>query len=195
MELTAIRSLVGFLASACDKAEDAGKTELNVDFFLGNPARREGWQETATDVLSMFNSLRPFTKVQNCIEYINSLPPASLSLLNQDNQLKDWFDFLIDHPAISLEDKIRRRFCYLLFYEMKQACEHYTENAFTMLRNIILHIFPGLRHINHLQSFIDKGERFRLLSDDLGGPGILFILPQEKPETLCVLTCLILVWP
>jgi hypothetical protein len=53
-------------------------------------------------------------------------------------------------------------------------------------------ILSGLIHLDKaaisapLRGWIFEGKRYQLLSEDLGGPGILFLLPEEG-ERMCVI--------
>jgi hypothetical protein len=103
-------------------------------------------------------------------------------------------------PVLHVEDRIQFRICAVLWYILFKQCwlglnrgsnsgestVHYTS---IILEKIVNNseILPPRESVsaNEIRDWVRKGERYHLLTVDLGGVGILFLLP-DKTEYLCV---------
>lgn len=90
-------------------------------------------------------------------------------------------------------DKVRLRFYYVMFYLLsKEIIPQGTFNSdveallsSTIVRSGLVESDKKNVQVK-LHDWIDFGERLWLLSDDLGGPGILFLLPDDIPDNTYV---------
>ncbi|KAL4934881.1 hypothetical protein BDV06DRAFT_208110 [Aspergillus oleicola] len=67
---------------------------------------------------------------------------------------------------------------------IKQLCDYYTRDGLQTFSNMISSS-GDLNQVfvdEHLRTYIENGEKYHWLSNELGGSGILFLLP-EKGET------------
>lgn len=115
-------------------------------------------------------------------EIVEQQLPSLLPWLSPSlDELATWFEALCDKTEKTHRDRIRDRFYTLLFYLIKNLCDHYACDGLQTFCNMISR--PGNldqgRVKRHLRTYIENGEKYRLLSNDLGGPGILFLLPEK----------------
>jgi hypothetical protein len=87
---------------------------------------------------------------------------------------------LIEKPK-TVEEKVCWRLKCLLFYEMKGICDRLS-HGMTVLTQMVQ--FGGdcrRKEViqKHLRVFTDAGQRYCSIANELGGPGILFFLPEK----------------
>ncbi|KAI9923379.1 hypothetical protein MW887_009929 [Aspergillus wentii] len=122
-----------------------------------------------------------------------SLPPShnyeqALSVNAADDFVARSFLFLCDIETTLTVERVRCRLCYVAFYLMKDQIQYqgFSHDALVFLSSMIKR--AGIVSIDEmaiqekLRSWVEKGERFWLLSMDLEGPGVLFLLPQDIGE-------------
>jgi hypothetical protein len=100
--------------------------------------------------------------------------------INPCSQLVNWFMSLIEKPK-TVEEKVCWRLKCLLFYEMKGICDRLS-HGMTVLTQMVQ--FGGdcrRKEViqKHLRAFTDAGQRYCSIANELGGPGILFFLPEK----------------
>lgn len=102
--------------------------------------------------------------------------------------------------VLHVEDRIQFRICAVLWYILFKQCwlglkyasnsaELTVHHTSIILENIVNHseILPSCKRVSakEIRDWVRKGERYHLLTLDLSGVGILFLLP-DKTEYLCV---------
>jgi hypothetical protein len=89
--------------------------------------------------------------------------------------------------------RVHRRFYCLLLFRLSDTCERWGLSGDGALVLTELILLTGLMHLDkktilaRLRGWIVGGKRYQLLSEDLGGPGILFLLPEEIGEQMCAI--------
>ncbi|KAH1966864.1 hypothetical protein KXV80_003701, partial [Aspergillus fumigatus] len=97
-----------------------------------------------------------------------------------------WFSIL-NEGSLS---RVHRRFYCLLLFRLSDTCERWGLSGDGALVLTELILLTGLIHLDktailaRLRGWIAGGKRYQLLSEDLGGPGILFLLPEEIGEQI-----------
>ncbi|KAL2808627.1 hypothetical protein BJX63DRAFT_408646 [Aspergillus granulosus] len=185
MEVNDIELLSSALLSACESARSAGKSTIDtVSLF-----RDVNLKQIAKDLLQLISISTSISTLNppRCIGKWKS-NPAESGLPSLNTSLAACFTSLLEDDPETPEERIRQRFSYLFFYRMEHICNKHVTGDLMLARMIQL---SGLemnagKILKHLRLFLDRGERFELLSDGLGGPGILFML-SENPEYLYVL--------
>jgi hypothetical protein len=109
------------------------------------------------------------------------------------NPVASKYLFLCTMERDSIVDRVRRRLCYIFFYLVKDHVQGHgplTQETILSLSRLI----KSTRGIQSdealiqrkLGSWIDAGERLWLISKDLGGFGIVFLLPEDIGENVFV---------
>ncbi|KAA8641651.1 uncharacterized protein ATNIH1004_011787 [Aspergillus tanneri] len=88
--------------------------------------------------------------------------------------------------------KIRLRLLYVMFYRLKQWVEPGSQRQYYSATNFIAEVIlndslssdPLDKIHSTVRGWIGKGERYERLANDLGGLGVLYILPDYGGETL-----------
>ncbi|WEW56866.1 hypothetical protein PRK78_002321 [Emydomyces testavorans] len=182
MNLVKSRIFVQRFTSACEDAESSGQRELDISFLFND-------EEIPSDIIDSRVTISKCIKA--CIQQWNLDPtecqiiPFIPPLAPLDGQLAAWFMSLLDKSNL-VEARVRRRFYHLLFYKMKKACDTVSTDGIQMLTQLIwLSKVPFTMQEIHdyLPSIVDGGERYSLISEDLGGPGVLFLLPEQKGDS------------
>lgn len=139
-----------------------------------------------------------FPKVQNVrdgeptYDRQSSLEDLQRFATHSDNPLAKWYEFTVDHERKHELYKIRLRFLYVMFYRLKQWIEPESRprysNASDFIAQVILNTgsssdSPEVVR-NKVRGWVGHGERYELLAKDLGGLGVLYILPDYGGETL-----------
>ena len=127
-------------------------------------------------------------------ENMSILPTQQQTTAPMDplSQLALWFLSLANIERGLDINRIRRRFYYLIFYLLKKRCQDdgFAHDAVVMLTQMIM--ISGLVPLaedkiqKSLRTWVEGGERYQLLSNDLGGPGVLFLLPDDMGEQMYV---------
>ncbi|OJJ42430.1 hypothetical protein ASPZODRAFT_76868 [Penicilliopsis zonata CBS 506.65] len=94
--------------------------------------------------------------------------------------------------------KIHCRLSYTIFFLMTMCIQEagQSQDAIASLSQII----NGILKLHHarvqkkLRSWVEWGERLWLLSQELGGPGVLVLLPNDIGESMYVLSLKLLLW-
>ncbi|CEL10664.1 hypothetical protein ASPCAL13780 [Aspergillus calidoustus] len=178
MELADVKLFAGTLLAACEATEKAGKSSLDTNFFLSENGKmkREDMTRIVKDVFERLHdplTLPGFIEA----EWTASSPFLSPGL----HELLVWFDCLREKTDKSLQGRIRERFYQLLFYQMKNLSDFYTRDGAQTLADMI----PNSGNLDkvsvkeQLSVYIENGEKYHSLSNDLGGPGTLFLLPDK----------------
>jgi hypothetical protein len=178
MELADVKLFAGTLLAACEATEKAGMSSFDTHFFLNENGKmkREDIRRIVKDVFERLHeplTLPSFIEA----EWTASLPFLSLDL----HELLVWFDSLREKTDKSLEDRIRERFYQLLFCQMKNLCHFHTRDGVQTLADMISNSgnLDKVLVKEHLSFYIENGEKYHSLSNDLGGPGTLFLLPDK----------------
>ncbi|KAL3440485.1 hypothetical protein BJX65DRAFT_290349 [Aspergillus insuetus] len=176
MELADVKLFAGTLLAACDATEKAGKSSLDTNFFLNENGKMKPETRIMKDVFEKLHD--PLTLP----DFIEAEWTAALPFLSPGlHELLIWFDSLREKTDKSLQDRIRERFYQLLFCQMKKLCDFYTRDGVQTLADMI----PNSGNLDkvsvkeQLSVYIENGERYHSLSNDLGGPGTLFLLPDK----------------
>ncbi|GFG19062.1 hypothetical protein IFM5058_09662 [Aspergillus udagawae] len=88
--------------------------------------------------------------------------------------------------------KIRLRLLYVVFYRLKQATEPGSQCNFYSAPNFIAQVIQNTGSTEdstdtirkNIRTWVGYGERYELLANDLGGLGVLYILPNLGGESL-----------
>jgi hypothetical protein len=86
----------------------------------------------------------------------------------------------------SIVSAVRKRFCYLIYYRSKLLWQNkgWSEDVVYVLSHLVKRSYScelELAEIHRiLRGWVERGERYDLLSKDLGSLGALFLLPADK---------------
>ncbi|KAI2735866.1 hypothetical protein DTO013E5_8941 [Penicillium roqueforti] len=87
--------------------------------------------------------------------------------------------------------KIRLRICYVAFFRLKNAVQPGTQYQYDDASMFIAHLIrdsgceDSLSDIERrVRHWVGLGERYSLLANDLGGLGVLYLLPQDGGESI-----------
>ncbi|GKZ51991.1 hypothetical protein AbraIFM66951_009086 [Aspergillus brasiliensis] len=114
----------------------------------------------------------------------------ALPVTSPDEFVARSFLFLCGIERAVIIEKIRCRLCYVAFYLMKDQLQGdgFRQDAIVCLSGMIKRtdmVSAGEHEIQgKLRTWVDKGERLWLLSMDLEGPGVLFLLPEDVGENM-----------
>ncbi|KAJ5852779.1 uncharacterized protein N7529_012164 [Penicillium soppii] len=107
------------------------------------------------------------------------------------NPVASKYLFLCTMERDSIVDRVRRRLCYIFFYMVKDHVQGHgpltndTILSLSLLIQSTRRVQPDEAMIHRkLRMWIDAGERLWLLSKDLGGFGIVFLLPEDIGENV-----------
>ncbi|KAE8383871.1 hypothetical protein BDV26DRAFT_2724 [Aspergillus bertholletiae] len=122
----------------------------------------------------------------------DSLGTLRPSTSNPGNSLARWYELTVDHERQHDLYKIRLRFLYVMFYRLKQWVEPGSQyqyfSAAEFIAQVILNNGSSSDSLdvvrNRVREWVGHGERYELLAKDLGGLGVLYILPDYGSKTL-----------
>ena len=179
--------------------EDATRSILKkVPAHLRGHDNRVDRAAMRTTPISLPEELRPFLLAwKDRPEDFESplLPFQESDYQNGDvgNPVARKYLFLCTMERDSIVDRVRRRLCYIFFYLVKDHVQGHgplTQETILSLSRLI----KSTRAIQSdeamiqrkLGSWIDAGERLWLISKELGGFGIVFLLPEDIGENVFV---------
>lgn len=117
--------------------------------------------------------------------------PCHIPTFSQPSSLADFYQKLVSCEYQHQLGKIRLRVCYVVFFRLKQAVQPGTQYQYDDVSNFIAHVirnsgcndsFTVIEH--RVRHWVGLGERYSLLANDLGGLGILYLLPEEGGESM-----------
>ncbi|EAW24606.1 putative protein kinase [Aspergillus fischeri NRRL 181] len=167
------------------------------------PARISRRQNKVDRAAQIYSPIHLPQELQPLLEQWKSLPqkfplrlPESqdygqeLPVKSPDEFVAKSFLFLCGIERVMIIEKVRCRLCYVAFYLMKDQLQRdgFRQDAIVCLSDMIKRtdmVSAGEHAIQRkLRTWVDKGERLWLLSMDLEGPGVLFLLPEDIGENM-----------
>ncbi|GCB20420.1 hypothetical protein AAWM_03305 [Aspergillus awamori] len=167
------------------------------------PARISRRQNKVDRAAQIYSPIRLPQELQPLLEQWKTLPqefrlrlPESrddrqaLPVTSPDEFVAKSFLFLCGIERAVIIEKIRCRLCYVAFYLMKDQLQRdgFRQDAIVCLSGMIKRtdMVSAEEHEiqGKLRTWVDKGERLWLLSMDLEGPGVLFLLPEDIGENI-----------
>ncbi|PYH46602.1 uncharacterized protein BP01DRAFT_355596 [Aspergillus saccharolyticus JOP 1030-1] len=206
MDISMVKRVSRWALDACAKAEAQGKSKLEPELFENDEIKHDALilfdklrrpqnrvDRTADDIAKIVldPSLKP------CINRWDKNPQAFGGIIKQgepnsteeDLFLAKCFHLAYEAERENLINSLRLRFCYMFFYRFSQFCStligvnHDTfDVVFRSIKQAGLYQLDETDIRRKLSSWIRYGERFELLVQDLGSPGILFLLPFDHGE-------------
>ncbi|KAJ5887373.1 hypothetical protein N7495_007414 [Penicillium taxi] len=109
----------------------------------------------------------------------------------QNCPLSDFYQLLVLCENEQRLGRIRLRICYVVFYRLKNAIKPGTQYQYDEISISIAHLIreSGCKDQIHdierrVRLWVGLGERYSLIANDLGGLGILYILPEDGGESI-----------
>lgn len=105
--------------------------------------------------------------------------------------LADFYKLLVLCENQQQLGKIRLRICYVAFFRLKNAVQPGTQYQYDDASMFIAHLIrdsgcgDALSDIERrVRRWVGLGERYSLLANDLGGLGVLYLLPEDGGESM-----------
>ncbi|KAJ9482571.1 hypothetical protein VN97_g10855 [Penicillium thymicola] len=105
--------------------------------------------------------------------------------------LADFYKLLVLCENQQQLGKIRLRICYVAFFRLKNAVQPGTQYQYDDASMFIAHLIgdsgcgDSLSDIERrVRRWVGLGERYSLLANDLGGLGVLYLLPEDGGESI-----------
>ncbi|OQE09333.1 hypothetical protein PENFLA_c107G02405 [Penicillium flavigenum] len=105
--------------------------------------------------------------------------------------LADFYKLLVLCENQQQLGKIRLRICYVAFFRLKNAVQPGTQYQYDDASMFIAHLIrdsgcgDALSDIERrVRRWVGLGERYSLLANDLGGLGVLYLLPEDGGESI-----------
>lgn len=117
---------------------------------------------------------------------------SSIVTPSQTNILANCYMLVVNCERQEFLNKIRLRLLYVAFYRVKQNIQPGSQYEYSDAANYIAKAISHAGSVNdsfdtihlNVRTWIGYGERYSLLANDLGGLGVLYILPENGGETL-----------
>ncbi|KAF5856042.1 hypothetical protein ETB97_007985 [Aspergillus alliaceus] len=117
---------------------------------------------------------------------------SSMGPISQDNALAACYQLVLSCEEKVIVNKIRIRLLYVAFYRVKQDIQPGSQYEYSDAAKFIAEAISHASSIEDsfdiihkkIRTWIGYGERFTLLANDLGGLGVLYILPDSDSKTL-----------
>ncbi|KAJ6018473.1 hypothetical protein N7522_001937 [Penicillium canescens] len=111
--------------------------------------------------------------------------------LRQTCPLADFYKLLVLCENQQQLGKIRLRICYVAFFRLKNAVQPGTQYQYDDASMFIAHLIresgceDSISDIERrVRRWVGLGERYSLLANDLGGLGVLYLLPEDGGESI-----------
>lgn len=122
----------------------------------------------------------------------NELHVSQHHELHPGESLSSLYEVTVFYEEQQELNKIRLRLLCVAFYRLKQAVEPISQarnyNTAYYLAEAIRKSKPDVDNIDvihrRVRAWVQKGERYELIAEDLGGIGVLYILPERGGESL-----------
>lgn len=121
--------------------------------------------------------------------------PCHVPNSSQSSPLADFYKLLVLCENQQQLGKIRLQICYVAFFRLKNAVQPGTQYQYDDASMFIAHLIGNSgcadslsdieRRVRH---WVGLGERYSLLANDLGGLGVLYLLPEDGGESMYVAT-------
>ncbi|KAG0156250.1 hypothetical protein PDIDSM_3427 [Penicillium digitatum] len=105
--------------------------------------------------------------------------------------LTDFYNLLVSCESQQQLGKIRLRICYVVFFRLKNSVQPGTQYQYDDASMFIARLIgdSGCRDSisdieRRVRLWVGLGERYSLLANDLGGLGVLYLLPEDGGESI-----------
>ncbi|KAE8133849.1 hypothetical protein BDV38DRAFT_257230 [Aspergillus pseudotamarii] len=170
--------------------------ESAVKRTVARPLSRVNISQVVQDLVdkreTLFPEIQPVQDAGHTHGPQDSLGTLRPSTSNPGNSLARWYELTVDHERQHDLYKIRLRFLYVMFYRLKQWVEPGSQyqyfSAAEFIAQVILNSGSSSDSLdvvrNRVREWVGHGERYELLAKDLGGLGVLYILPDYGSKSL-----------